>query len=116
MSYDAWLEIDTGGEYPARITESWNLTYNMHYALAHGGLEVYMPNEPGCPRFVLQGARASIALPFLRTAMETIKRDHDALEDREPKNGWGSVTGVLVWLSQLRAACLKHPNATIGCG
>lgn len=115
MSYDVHLEIDTGGEEPARLGDlDANYTSNMRYAIAHGGISMLAPLSGDPDGFVLDGARASEAAEALARCIAIIERDAEALREDEPANGWGSVDRLLsVFLRPILAACREHPGATV---
>lgn len=120
MSYDVHLEIDTGGEYPAVVGDSLNYTWNMGYAIRHGGIEMYRREDDGTHthngdgRFILDGAPARAAATALADCIATIERDAEALRKHEPDNGWGSVDRVVaVFLRPILDMCRAHPNATV---
>lgn len=117
MSYDVYLEIDTGGEHPARIDDGINYTYNMSYAIRHGGIEMYRRGLEASHfegRFILDGSLAGAAAEELKRCITAIERDAVELRRSEPENRWGSVDSLLEqFLRPIMEMCRKHPKATV---
>lgn len=113
MSYDVFLECPCCGSGPT--DHGFNYTWNMGYAIRHGGIEMYRREDsPPHGRFVLDGAKASDALPALLACIERIEADADALREQEPKNGWGSVDTLLAgFLRPIAAACVEYPGCIV---
>lgn len=104
MSYDVWLEIDTGGERPARVSESLDPTYNLApmFALALGmGLRD------------LTGKTGADAQPILRKAVAAMETDPRRFRALNSPNGWGSYDGALEFFRLFLADCVAHPKASI---
>jgi hypothetical protein len=104
MSYDVWLEIDTGGKYPARVSETYSPTYNLGpmFQLALGlGLRE------------LTGASALVALPILRNAIAAMESGPERFKALNPPNGWGNYEVALEFLKLFLADCEQHPKATV---
>lgn len=104
MSYDVWLEVDTGGEHPHRISEYFEPTYNLApmFALALGiGLRD------------LTGKTGAEAQPILRRGIAAMEADPAPFEALNPSNGWGSYAGALKFLKLFLAECEAHPKAVV---
>ena len=107
MSYDIWLEIDTGNpEGPAPVTDWINYTSNCSgmwtEALGGEGLRD------------LQGMAGADAAPLLNDAIKDMAAHPQTYEPMAPENGWGSYDGALNYLIRIREMCMEHPLATIG--
>lgn len=116
MSYDVSLVIDTGSGEAVEIGDGLNYTYNMSYALTHGGICMYRPRsgEPTAGLVVLDGLSAPAAAAILAHCIDAIERDADDLRKREPANGWGSVDGLVRdFLRPLLERCRQHPRCTV---
>lgn len=107
MSYNVYLEIDTGGpeeDWPIAV-EIGNYTANVspmwHKAL--GGVSLR--------DFHLVNARE--AAPKLAEAVKAMQADPDAYRAMNPPNGWGDYDGALRYLRDLAEACAKHPKCRI---
>ena len=108
MSWDFWMEIDTGGPEPVEMGGDANYTWNcapMYYKLFEGQL------ENGIRSF--DGMQGSDALPLLNDGIARMTRDFAEFEKLNPENGWGSAEGALDILKKLRAWCESHPKATL---
>lgn len=104
MSYDIRLEIDTGGEEMARVTETRSPTYN---------LSEMFEAALGQPISSLRGMSASKCAPIVRRAVERMKERPDVYRAYNPPNGWGSYEGAVESLSWLLEQCEAHPKATV---
>ena len=104
MSYDIRLVIDTGGEFPASVTETQSPTYNLSemFKLALGK-----------PIRELDGQLASDVIPVLRTAIAAMEDKPATFNKLNPPNGWGDYGGALNSLRWLLEQCLQHPKATV---
>ena len=104
MSYDIRLVIDTGGEFPASVTETNSPTYNLSemFNLALGR-----------PIRELDGQLASDVIPVLRTAIAAMEDKPEKFKKLNPANGWGSYSGALDSLRWLLEQCLQHPKSTV---
>lgn len=104
MSYDVWLEIDTGGEYPHRVTDSMDPTYNLGPMFAAA---------LGRPIRSLTGMSAAEALPVLRGAIAAMQADPARFKALNPPNGWGDYTGALDFMEWFASVCADHPKAMV---
>ena len=103
MSYDVWLEIDTGGDCSAAVTERRNPTCN-YAAMFHEAL--------GCPFRNLDGWVAEEVVEWLHNAISDMKARPEAYQALENPE-WGSYGGGIDVLETLVAECERHPKATV---
>lgn len=104
MGWDIWAEIDTGGEQPARVTESFNYTYNTSPMLYAVGIDWHE----------LTGKPISEALPVLDAGIASLEAEPERFTAMNPPNGWGSYDSLLMVLRQIRDEFAKHPKAVLG--
>lgn len=104
MSYDIRLVINTGGKYPASVTECKSPTYNLGpmFALALGK-----------PIREIEGQTAADVIPLLEKATAAMKRAPAKFKKLNPENGWGSYEGALESLCWLLEMCQEHPLAMV---
>lgn len=104
MSYDIYLDIDTGGTEPTTVHTVGNYTTNVapmwRTALGH-------------PLYELHGRNAADAVPVLDTAIAAMQANPDGYRAMNPSNGWGDYDGALDYLQRLRAGCAAHPKTSI---
>ena len=107
MSADYWLEMDTGGTEPCRITDpSFNITYNLGPMLRAAGFPDWD---------ALIGAPASETAGVLNSVAAKLRTDQAELTEKySPENGWGDWHRALEFIQRFRDACAAHPKATIG--
>lgn len=121
MSYDFWLEADTGGDEPAIIEP--------HYVCEDGrsgGCGNYTSNVSPMWRAALQdatgepmrlsdldGKSGCHAAPILRHAVLIMADEPTRFRAMEPENKWGSYEGAMHYLVQIADWCLRHPKATL---
>jgi hypothetical protein len=104
MSYDIWLEIDTGGPEPATVCEVGNYTSNvsrMWFDALGRSLGDY------------EGAPCSEAAGPIRSGVDRMKADPAHYEAMNPENGWGDYEGAVKYLERLYEGCCAHPKAII---
>jgi hypothetical protein len=104
MSYDIQLVIDTGGEYPAAVTDCKSPTYN---------LGPMFTMALGFPLRELDGLAAGDAILPLKNAVNRMKKSPARFKKLNPSNGWGSYEGALESLCWLLEMCKAHPLATV---
>lgn len=105
MSYDVWLEIDTGGDEPATIPGAdFNYTTNCARMWRHAGIDLR-----DC-----KGAPCSEAAGPIADAVKRMEDDPDTYRAMNPANGWGDYEGALRFLRQIAEACAQHPKARLG--
>lgn len=104
MSYDVYLQIDTGAEYPATVYEVGNYTSNVSRmwttALGH-------------PLYELNDRNAGEAVAVLDEAIGRMHAGADEYQAMNPANGWGDYAGALKYLRRLREGCAQHPKTVI---
>lgn len=103
MSYDIWLTIDTGGEEPARVGDSWNYTTNCSW----------MWRAAGADLAEFDGKLAKDCIPVLSAAIAELKANPARYEAMNPENGWGSYETLVPSLEELLGEFLEHPKATV---
>lgn len=106
MSYDVWLEIDTGGRYFASVCDSINHTSNT-VGMWDAGL--------GFRFRELEEKTGAEAIPHLERAIAYLKAEHNlnTLLQMEPSNRWGTLETATEFLEELLALCEAHPRASI---
>lgn len=106
MSYDAWMEIDTGGESPTQLDGcewlglTWNLSPMLKLALGVRVTELNLETGAG-------------VAPLLAVALERMTAEPDAYREHNPPNGWGSYEDALRFIETLLSWCKAHPRATL---
>lgn len=103
MSYDVWLEIDTGGPEPAAVSDSRNMTSNV----------APMWRKAGCDIAKWHGRSALYFGETLARAIQVIEDDLAAYTEMNPDNEWGDVNSCLDFLHELRSDCVANPKAIV---
>lgn len=107
MSYDGWLQIDTGGAESATVAEIGNYTSNVspmwRHALKMAGEDIRLSDT--------EGRTAGDVLPLLKGAHAAMELHPEDYVDMEPENGWGDYVGALQYLRNLVRLCEEHPKA-----
>jgi len=104
LSYDVYLEIDTGGDCLATVAEIGNYTSNVSGMWAHA---------LGCSLGTLDRMAATDAIPLLESAVAHMATHPEPYRAMEPDNGWGTYDGALGYLHKLLADCREHPKTTL---
>ena len=104
MSYDVTLTVDTGGQYPARVTETRTPTYN---------LGPMFEDALGFPLRNLNGLKGLECVPLLRVAIAAMQDDPARFKKLNPENGWGSYEGALKFFQGFLEECIEHPKAIV---
>ncbi len=104
MSYDVWMDIDTGGPERAEVCDVGNYTSNL------SPLWAWAIDQGEVLSRWLDGRSGDEALPVLDAALARIESATD-LSEYEPPNGWGSVEGGTEYLRRIRDAAAAHPRA-----
>lgn len=104
MSYDFKLEIDTGGEYPAPVTETRSPTYNL--------AEIF-DKALGFSVRDLRGKSGAECAPLLDAALVRMKKSPAVYKKLNPSNGWGTYEDALSSFHWLHEVCLEHPKALV---
>lgn len=105
MSYDIWLEIDTGSGEPVTAVEIGNYTSNV--------FPMWVDALNGTSLREYRGAPCSEAAGPLADGVKRMEADPDHYRAMNPKNGWGDYQGALDYLRRLAEACAQHPKCTI---
>lgn len=103
MSYDIYLEVDTGGAEPATVGDSWNYTSNLApmWRLAGADLSEF------------HGRAAGDVAPILRTAIEAMRADPGKFRAMDSPNGWGTYDTLVPCLDRLLSIFEAHPSAIV---
>ena len=102
MSYDVYLEIDTGAPDPVEVW--WrNHTSNTARMWSDAGLDLNAFN--GKSAVLLQFAAAN--------ALVEITSNLDKYRAMEPDNGWGTVESTIEFIDSIVDACALHWRATV---
>lgn len=114
MSWDAWVEIDTGnGETLAAgdLNYTHNCNEMMRRALdAVGELAPLGEHQ----LYALDGTSCAKAADILGRALHWWEQQpREFFKQFEPENGWGDADGAYRFWSAVKALCLKHPKATL---
>lgn len=106
MSWDAWIEIDTGGTDPAIVADLGDMTWNVSpmYYDAFGTEK----GIRGLDRMI-----ASDAVSLLNDVIITMKTNPDKYKAMNPTNKWGNYEVALKYLETIRDACDNNPKAIL---
>lgn len=106
MSYDAWMQIDTGGSEPARVCDIGNMTSNV---------SPMWTKALGFPLRDLQDKTGAECVPHLARALGHIRAPENRAdyEAMNPPNGWGNHGHAIAFLQQIADACERHPKAQL---
>ena len=110
MSYDVRLEIDTGGEHRAWVTECRSPTYNLG-GMFREALGVSMQKHGDEP--ALDGMLAADALVIVSAALTRMAAEPGVFRALNPPNGWGNYDSAVEFLRWLQDECRNHPKATV---
>lgn len=104
MSYDVFIMIDTGDEWPAVVQDCGNYTYNC------GGML-----NLACGKYLsdLDGMPCTEVAPILITAVKDMAENPDKYIALNPDNGWGSFDGFRSYLLGILTACQRHSKAQL---
>lgn len=104
MSYNTYMQIDAGGEWPATVCDIGNMTSNVSGMWA---------KALGFPLADMEGWDGARCIPALESAVSHIRspEHRTAYREMEPSNGWGSVEGAAEYLERILAACREYPKA-----
>ena len=105
MSYDIHLEYDLGGPEPVSVTcYSGNYTSNIGL-MVRAAIGESIGDWDG-----LTARMVARKCSHLILELESDPVKYDSLN---PENGWGSRTGLIEFLRELRAVCLTAPLAIV---
>jgi hypothetical protein len=102
MSYDVWLEIDTGGPEMVCVYD-WNYTSNCAPMWCKAGADLSEFDHRS----------AAECEPILSAAIAVMEADPATYEAMNPENEWGSYESVLDSLGALAKAMLLNPKTTV---
>lgn len=102
MSYDIYLEIDTGAGNHIEVFW-WNYTMNCAPIWRHAGMD---------PR-TWSGRLARDITAELETAYQELRDNPGYYRDMNPSNGHGSYDSLVVELERLLEALIQHPDTTV---
>jgi hypothetical protein len=105
MSYDIYLDIDTGAEEPQTVVEIGNYTSNV--------FPIWVEALNGRSLREYHGAPCSEAAGPLAEAVKRMEADPDKYREMNPSNGWGDYEGALRYLRSLAEASAEHPKCMI---
>jgi hypothetical protein len=104
VSYDIWLDINTGAGEEVMVHNVGNYTVNVAWmwwqALGH-------------PLRELDGRGAADTIETLTAAVAAMRDRAQEFSAQEPENGWGNYEGALDYLERLLVGCRAHPATTI---
>lgn len=104
MSYDIWMEMETGSGNKAQVYEVGNYTYNCGdmFCMALGRSITS-----------LDGAIGKDVVDTVWMALRDMVSRRTFYEEMNPANGWGDYEGAREYLRKLAYGCAEHPSATI---
>jgi hypothetical protein len=103
MSYDFWIEVNTGGVRPAIIEQTnytWNVSEMFYQLFGEMGIKF------------LDGVDCRRAQIYIQHALRKMRKNPEIYKSMNPTNGWGSYGGVLKLLQEFVEWCKYNPNAT----
>jgi hypothetical protein len=108
MSYDIYLEIDTGNGHKAEVGGDLNYTSNVSpmWRKAFTGTDFSFLGD-------IDGRRAGDCVTALRHAVAAMGGDPAAYEAMNPPNGWGDADGAREFLRKIADLCEQHPNCEV---
>lgn len=102
MSYDIYLEIDTGGPEPVAVFD-WNFTSNV----------APMWRAAGADLAEFHGKQANECDQVLTEAIIEMETNSARYEAMDSPNGWGTYEHLMPRLRVLLRAFRRHPKTTI---
>lgn len=117
MSYDVSILIDIGGPEAATVYDCGNYTYNvsgMFYKAIGAALELDK-NADSVGLNQLSGYACQHLIPILERAITHMTNTENLSEYKamEPKNGWGTYEGAVLYLQKILNGCKSHPKGFI---
>ena len=109
MSYDVWLEADTGGCCWPEVADCGNYTSNVS-PMWDAGFEGIGQSKS---LRELDGETAGDWGPRIRDALRWMHQHADEMRKLNPSNGWGNYEGAVKYLARLCRECHRHPKARI---
>lgn len=109
MSYDGWLQIDTGGGEMVDVVELGNYTSNCApmwgHALEMAGEDIRLSDT--------EGRTGAEVLPLLTKAVQHMTDNPDVYKAMNPTNGWGDYESATEYLRNIAQECGRHPKARL---
>lgn len=102
MSYDIYLEIDTGGAEPVEVFW-WNYTSNCGRMLRAAGADLAEFHDKP----------ATECSPILRAAIAELEANPAKYKEMDPPNGWGSYDTLIPALAQLAEAMEQNSKTMV---
>lgn len=103
MSYDIYLEADTGGPEPVEVF--WR---------NHTSNTAVMWRKAGCDLAEFDGKPATELAGALAPALAEIEENRERYARQwNPPNGWGSVETTIEFLTAILDGCRAHPLTTV---
>lgn len=102
MSYDIYLEVDTGGEEPVEV---WSRNHTSNTAS--------MWVAAGCDLALYDGKSAEELGDAITTAVREMRANPGKYREYDSPNGWGTYSTTLLFLREIREACIEHPKTTV---
>jgi hypothetical protein len=102
MSYWVHLEINTGAGNYADVYER-NMTSNVAPMWRKAGADIAEMN----------GKTATDCTEMLSAAINTMRAEPTTYEAMNPANRWGDYAGCIDFLTDLRDACVQHPDCIV---
>lgn len=87
---------------------SGNITHNLGGMAEAAGIQKHLwrPDELGIKR-------AGDLIQSLKAGLDNLRADPAKFEAMNPKNGWGSYTGLVDFVHEYVRQCIKNPDAEI---
>lgn len=108
MSYDVYMEMDSGNGHTATAADIGNCTYNLApmfcEALGKEGLRG------------LDGRLGEEVADTVWKGLRDMVTRQSFYEEMNPANGWGDYEGAVEYIRKLAYECSRHPKATIRIG
>lgn len=102
MSYDVYLEIDTGGEESVGV-----------FSRNHTSNTSNMWRKAGCDIAEFDGKPATVFEEALRPAIAEILANRHEYTEFEPSNGWGDIDSTVAFMTDLADACAIHAKTIV---
>jgi hypothetical protein len=85
-----------------------NITHNLNkMAMELGAYEyLWRPEEVNIDK-------ASKLIPHLEKCLVELTSNPDKYKEFNPKNGWGTYEGLIVFIKEYLDACIEYPNALV---
>lgn len=104
MSYDVYLEIDTGGPHPQRVVDCGNYTYNCAGMLVDAcGSSLNDLDKSVCGQVWV----------LLEHAIAKLRANPEKYRAMNPKNGWGNYDAWVVYLTNIANECRDNPKCVL---